>query len=198
MKKLTLIFLTILFCLTSNVAWSADFQKGLTAYESGDYATALREIEPLAKQGNARAQYNLGVMYAKGKGVPQNDKTAVKWLRLAAEQGNARAQSILGAMYQHGDGVPQNYKTAMKWYKLAAEQGEIYAQTNLGVMYDEGKGVPQDYVRAYMWFNIASISGESKNASKNRDIIAKRMTPSQIETAQKLARECVRKKYKGC
>ena len=66
-----------------------------------------------------------------------------------------------------------------------------------------GTGVLQDYVRAHMWFNIAAANGhknavKSKNASKNRDIIAKRMNSNQIETAQKLARECVRKKYKGC
>ena len=85
----------------------------------------------------------------------------------------------------------------MKWYKPAAEQGDAIAQSNLGVMYEEGKGVPQDYVRAHMWFSIAVISGD-KTASKSRDIVAKKMTPSQIEEAQNLARECIRKKYKGC
>ena len=67
------------------------------------------------------------------------------------------------------------------------------AQSNLGVMYEYGQGVPQDYIRAHMWYNIAASSGD-KNASKNRDILAKRMTLSQLETAQKLAREYVRKK----
>jgi uncharacterized protein len=63
-------------------------------------------------------------MYDKGRGVPQNDKTALKWYRLAAEQGNAAAQFNLGVMYNEGEGVLENYKTAAKWYKLAAEQGE--------------------------------------------------------------------------
>ena len=75
------------------------FPKGFAAYQSGDYATALREWTPLAKQGDAVAQYNLGVMYAQGQGVPQDYKTAVKWYRLAAEQGNADAQYNLGVMY---------------------------------------------------------------------------------------------------
>ena len=141
---------------------------------------------------------NLGVMYRQGTGVPQDYKTAVKWYRLAAEQGNADAQSNLGTMYDNGQGVPQDYKTAVKWYRLAAEQGYAIAQSNLGMMYDNGQGVPQDYVRAHMWFNIAAISGESENASKYRDILAKRMNSNQIETAQKLARECVAKNYKGC
>ena len=85
----------------------------------------------------------------------------------------------------------------MKWYRLAAEQGDASAQFYLGEMYANGKGVIQDNVYAHMWWNIAASSGD-KDAVKNRDIVAKRMTPSQIEKAQKLARECVRKKYKGC
>ena len=100
----------------------------MTAARSGDYATALREWTPLAKQGNADTQNNLGQMYRRGKGVPKNQKTAVKWYTLAVEQGNAFAQSNLGAMYANGWGVPQNDKTAVKWYRLAAEQGHASAQ----------------------------------------------------------------------
>ena len=180
------------------MSWSADFQKGLAAAKSGDFATALREWTPLAEQGDAAAQFNLGLMYANGKGVPQNDKTAVKWYTRAAKQGDAPAQTNLGWMYDKGRGVPQGDKFAVKWYRLAAEQGYASAQYNLGWMYANGRGVVQDYVRAHMWFNIAASSGESKKASKNRDIIAKRMTPADISAAQKFAHECVRKKYKGC
>ena len=187
-----------LLLLSSTEGWSADFQKGLDAYNKKDYATALREWEPLAQQGNADAQYNLGVMYEKGLGVPQDNKTAMKWYRLSAEQGHAGAQFNLGLMYRKGEGVLQDYKTAVKWCKLAAEQGNATAQNNLGFMYDNGHGVAQDYVHAHMWFNIAASSGESKKASKNRDIIAKQLTPADISAAQKLARECVRKNYKAC
>ena len=97
MKNLTAtICLTIAVSLGSaGMSWSADFQKGYAAYESGDYATALREWEPLAKQGYADAQNKLGWMYVTGKGVPEDATTAVKWYRLAAEQGNAAAQSNL-------------------------------------------------------------------------------------------------------
>ena len=128
MKKLiATICLTIVVLLGSvGVGWSADLQKGLDAANRGDFATALREWRPLAEQGDASAQNNLGFMY-------------------------------------------------------------VY-----------GKGVLQDYVRAHMWFNIAASSGGSKNSSKSRDNVAKKMTPSQVEKAQKLARECVRKRYKGC
>ena len=125
MKKLLLTFLIILFSLTSNVVWSADYQKGLEAAQRGDFATALREWRPLAEQGNVDAQYNLGQMYRRGNGVPQDYMTAVKWYRLGAEQGNASAQDNLGFMYDNGQGVRRNYKTAVKWFRLAEEQGHI-------------------------------------------------------------------------
>ena len=130
MNRLLILPILLLTLLVGNPAFSADFQKGWTAAKSGDYATALREWTPLAEQGHAGAQNNLGLMYDNGEGVPQDDKTAVKWYRLAAEQGNANAQTNLGVMYDNGRGVPQDYKTAVKWYTLAAEQGHAGAQNN--------------------------------------------------------------------
>ena len=130
--------LTATTCLTiavllgsAGMSWSADFQKGQTAYQNGDFATALREWKPLAEQGYARAQYLLGLMYVTGRGVPLNHKTAVKWYRLSAEQGNVYSQFNLGFMYDNGQGVPMDYKTAVKWYRLAAAQGYAPAQKNL-------------------------------------------------------------------
>ena len=100
-------------------------------------------------------------------------------------------------MFDVGDGVPQDYKTAVKWWTIAAEQGLAVAQNNLGFMYHTGDGVPQDDVYAHMWYNISAYNGDIK-ASENRDLIAKRMTPSQIEKAQTLAHACVAKEYKDC
>ena len=125
MRNLLILPVLLLTLLVGTPAFSADFIKGHIAYESGDYATALREWEPLAEQGNASAQSNLGLMYAKGHGVIQ------------------------------------------------------------------------DYVRAHMWLNIAASSGY-KSALESRDIVAGWVTPSQLEKAQELARECVAKNYKGC
>ena len=176
---------------------TADFQAGFAAYQKGDYAAALREWTPLAEQGYAVVQFNLGVMYQQGQGVSQDYQTALKWYALAAEQGDAKAQFVLGVMYQQGQGVSQDYKTAVKWYALAAEQGDAEAQFNLGVMYFEGQGVLQDYVTAHMWANMASMNG-SEMAPELRNAIAKRMTPAQIHAAQKRAKDCVAKNYKDC
>ena len=137
-------------------AW-AGFDEGTAAYDRGDYATALREWRPLAKQGVADAQYNLGVMYGEGLGVPQD------------------------------------YAKAVRWWRKAAEQGHATAQYNLGVAYHNGEGVPQNYAQAHMWYNLAASRfspGEDRDkVVKNRDHVAKRMTPAQISEAQKLARE---------
>ena len=184
--------ISLLFA-SGGVAYAQDFNKGLEAYDKGDYATALREWSALAEQGHAKAQYNLGLMYGNGKGVTQDYKEAVKWFRKSAEQGHAAAQYSLGVMY----GNAQDYKEAVKWYRKSAEQGNAMAQFNLGMMYGNGDGVLQDDVYTHMWFNIAASNG-SDGAMKNRDIVAKIMTAADISKAQERARVCVRKKYKGC
>jgi len=125
MKKLL-----ILLLLVPSLSWGADFEKGLTAANQGDYATAIKEWTPLAEQGNASAQYNLGVMHDKGWGVVQNYQIAVKWYTLAAEQGIASAQSNLGDMYAYGDGVLQNYIYAHMWFNIAASSGDSKAAEN--------------------------------------------------------------------
>ena len=75
---------------------AADFQVGLEAYLRGDHATALRLWQPLAEQGHADAQLNLGLMYAEGEGVPQDYVEAAKWYRRAAEQGHTEDQFSVG------------------------------------------------------------------------------------------------------
>ncbi len=169
------------------------FEDALDAYNTGDYATALRLWRPLAEQGHAYAQYMLGVMYERGEGAPQDYAEAVKWYRLAAEQDYANAQSDLGFMYDIGRGVPQDDVEAVKWYRRAAEQGHAAAQYNLGGMYSQGQGVPQDDVLSYMWLNLAASRfppGKDRDkAVEGRDAVAERMTPAQIAEAQKLARE---------
>ena len=97
-------------------ALAQDFKTGVEAYGRGDFATALREFRPLAEQGHAEAQYNLGFMYWNGNGVPKDDTEAVRWYRLAADQGVAQAQNNLGIMYAVGRGVTKDDTEAVRWY----------------------------------------------------------------------------------
>jgi len=102
------LFAAVISLWLTTSAW-AGFDEGVAAYDRGDYATAVEEWLPIAEQGNADAQYNLGIMYDNGYGVPQDYAEAVRWYRLAAEQGYAKAQFVLGVMYDNGRGVPQDY-----------------------------------------------------------------------------------------
>ena len=123
--------------------------------------------------------------------------TAFVKFRGAAQQGNTDAQYALGWMFVKGQGVAQDYREAVRWYRLAAQQGQTDAQHNLGLMYWNGQGIAQDYVRAHMWFNIAAINGD-KDSVKNRDLAASKMTPQQIEQAQRMARECMASNFNKC
>ena len=113
-------FLALAIMVLAVPANAGPFEDGLVAYQRGDYATALKFWRPLAEKGNASAQYNLGVMHANGRGVPQDYAQAVKWYRMAVEQGLAEAQSNLGNMYDNGWGVPQDgAEAARRSFRLA-------------------------------------------------------------------------------
>ena len=114
--------LVALALLTACAAPTLDSKEGMEALQSGDYQTALEIWQTLAEQGDANAQTNLGIMYSKGDGVPQDDAKAVEWFRKAAEQGYPAAQHSLGFMYASGKGVPLDYVNAYAWFALAATQ----------------------------------------------------------------------------
>ncbi len=95
----------------------------MDTYNPKDYETALNEWRPLAEQGNADAQFRLGVMYQRGHGVPQDYQQALHWYEKAAAQGHVGAQFNLGLLYQNGEGVPQDFVQAHKWYDLARANG---------------------------------------------------------------------------
>ena len=164
------------------------------AWAQGDYATALRLFRLLADQeGYAFAQNNIGMIYANGRGVPQDHVEAAKWYRRAADQGYVFAQINLGVAYADGRGVSQDYAEAVRWYRKAAEQNNAQAQAKLALMYFDGRGVPQNYVHAYMWCALAAARYPASDTKDQdgvialRDRIAAKMTPAQIAQAQELA-----------
>ena len=161
----------------------------ITAPRQAGAQSSPAEIAILKKRaaaGDGKAQYNLGLMFDFGEGVPESKAEAVKWYRLAAAQGLDRAQFRLGAMYNFGTGVPQDFTEAVKWYRLAAAQGNAKAQGSLGNLYASGEGVPEDYVQAYRWYNLAAASGYTRAKSGKR-LVAKNMTKEQIVEAQRLS-----------
>ena len=115
-------FLT-LSLVTISVSSAADFATGLNAYKKGDYVTAAKEWRPLADQGDPAVQFNLGLLYLDGQGVPQVLDQAVKWFNRSAEQGYDKAQLNLGALYATGKGVKRDYVQAYKWLNICSSQG---------------------------------------------------------------------------
>jgi uncharacterized protein len=149
----------VLAMMLTGGAVAGPLEEAWAAYQSGDYAIALRLWRPRAAQGVALAQNNLGLMYYSGQGLPQNYDEAAKWYRLAAEQGNATAQSNLGSMYYSGEGVPQDYVQAYMWVSLAASRFP------------------------------SSAKEDREQAARHCEIVASKMTAAQLAEARKRVRE---------
>ena len=130
MPRIMFVLATMLSFMAFTPVAAQNFQKGNDAFEAGDYATALQEWRPIADQGDADAQFNLGLMYDNGQGVPQDYAEAFKLYRLAAEKGFAAAQTNIGFMYDKGQGVLQNNVIAHMWYNLGAANGHKLGGTN--------------------------------------------------------------------
>ncbi|MBL8258620.1 MAG: sel1 repeat family protein [Candidatus Competibacteraceae bacterium] len=129
-------------------AAEADWDRAKSAHERGDYTAELAIIRPMAEKGYPFAQFNLGVLYDEGKGMPED---------------NAKA---------------------MEWYRKAADQGFSQAQVNLGIMHQHGEGTPASPVAAYFWFALAEKQGDGQAGQAKQDI-AKKMTPAQIQDAER-------------
>jgi len=154
---------------------------------------AFHSVMPPVTRSIATIEDLIGDAYYYGHWVTRDYAAAARWYRRAAASGNALAQSTLGDMYYYGRDVPQDFASAATWWRLAADQGVALAQLNLSVLYANGDGVEQDYVKSHMYANLAAAQlppgDDHAIASKNRDIIAKAMTPAQLAEAQRLARE---------
>ena len=189
------ILLLVMALLLSGIGTGAatDIGTGLSLFERGEFEAAERELRPLAENGDARAQYVLGIIYLNEYVTPPGRTAAIEWIEKAAEQGYAQAQSELARMYRTGDGVEQDFRKMVKWYRRAAEQGDVGAQLFLADAYAYGHGMEPDLVQAYMWYEIA-IQYWGPLAVRARDIIAEKMTKEEIARAVQLARNWLRER----
>lgn len=195
--KRCLFAVMMILMLYISAARAGALEEGLAAALMGDYGRAFSLFQPLAREGDARAQFNLGVLYERGQSAVPDFSKATLWYGLSAEKGHAGAQTNLGALYENGQGATKDDAQAVQWYRQAAAQGNGTAQFNLGLMFAKGMGIERDEVRAYMWFALAAMSGES-NALQNRNVAAKRMTPQQIGQARELAARCLQRHFLYC
>jgi TPR repeat protein len=183
----------IAFLLSPAALLAGDVQKGLAAYDMGDYETSFAECMEPAEEGDPAAQFCIGRLYANGFGVIMDDAEALKWYGLAAEQGHAEAQFNLGVMHANGWGVPMNDVEAAKYYRMAAEQGFVQAMTSLAYVTYRGIGVEEDLVEGYMWYDIAAELGEI-SAVSDREDLADKLSPDEVLRAQAMASDWLEKR----
>ena len=180
LQRFSLCVFSILLC--SMLSAAADLESAKRAYEQKDYATALKQVMPLAERGNADAQLLLGEMYLSGRGVLKDNDQAMKLFKSSAMQGNAEAEFRLGAWYllPHRD-----IAEGVKWMQLSAEQGNQDAQLLLGKAYLQGE-VPRDPVQADMWLRLAAKDNLQFYQNELR-AAEKQMTGAQIQKGKALA-----------
>jgi uncharacterized protein len=158
----SILFAVALWTLAAVLPVNADqLEDAEAAVNTGDYVTALRLLGALADQDNVYAERDLGIMYIKGQGVPQDYAMGMRWMRIAADRGLAEAQNEVGILYQRGWGVERSGAEAAKWFRLAADQGLVLAQNNLADSYALGLGVPQNFGEAFKWYHIAADQNSS-------------------------------------
>jgi localization factor PodJL len=119
-------------------------------------SSALRAA---AGAGNPAAEYEIGIRFSEGRGVPQSFEEAALWLARAADHGLAPAQYRLGSLYEKGQGVKKDLTEARRLYLAAAQQGNGKAMHNLAVLYAVGIDGGPDYKTASQWFQKAADHG---------------------------------------
>jgi uncharacterized protein len=143
--------------LAAGSVW-ADAAAGMAAFKSGDYKTAFREWKAAADKGQPEAQYDLGLLYAKGLGVQRDLNLAQQWYEAAALQGNAQAEYSLGQMYSQGWGIPANEASTLRWMEMAKGSGGDN-QDDPGWLAIEGYGNATDFTKAAYWYRLAADQG---------------------------------------
>jgi hypothetical protein len=164
-------FLALGACATTTVAEKASrFDEGVAAYDAGDFETAYRIWNDLAREDDLAAMRNVAQLLRQGKGVAKDSKRAFKLYMSAAEKGLVTAMANLGDMYLAGDGVDRNPQAAAAWYARAAAAGLSLAQWKLADMYDSGNGVPVDKARARGLLERAARNGYAPAQDRLREM----------------------------
>jgi len=134
-----------------------------------------------AENGDAMAQYHLGVMCETGNGVFQTTTEAAKWYQKAAFQGVAQAQLALGLKFLNGDGITKSDAEALLWLRKAAEQGQAEAQYLIGNLYREGRGTARDLLQASKWYRKAADRGHAEAKKSFRELNTATLSPQTEE-----------------
>jgi uncharacterized protein len=165
----------------------AESNLGVMYASRGEYDKAAYWYKQAANAGLDTAAFNLGTLYFNGQGFQKDYVQAHRWFEEAASRGNKYAEFQLGMTYFTGQGVDKDPTKETYWYEKAARQGLPAAQYNLAVNYYNGEGTSQDKVKAYAWMLLAHKGGLDTDSQDALAIMAKNMTPEQIQSAEKLS-----------
>ena len=146
----------------SSYSYAATLLEAKTAIDQKNYALAKEIYQSLAQQGDAKAQYNLGLMYASGDGVIYDANQAAYWYQQSSKQGYREAQYALAVMTFNKELESLDYTQAIAWYQAAAKQGHVKSQENLGILFYRGDVIDQDIQSAIHWFQSAANQNSSE------------------------------------
>lgn len=191
MKRCFALTVALVFMLLGTGAALAQLARGIELFDRAEFEAAAQVLSPLAKDGDPKAQYVLGIMYLNKMVASPSESTALELMISSGEAGFGKAQVELARMYREGDGVGQDFAKSFHWSMKAAEAGDVGAQLQVADAFAFGYGVDADPVEAYKWYEIAVLYWGSL-AVNARDVVAESMTSDQIATAKKLAESWIK------
>lgn len=176
--------------------YKGNFEAGLAAYEKRDYATAIKELEPLAKKGNSAAQYHMGMVYmARAASNPQEVREMFEWFHKAAEQGHAESASMLSDLYGRGIMTREDPKKGIQWRLKAADLGHTQALVTLGDYHQNGLSMPSHGIMikknlsiAYALYKISyeKDPSDTNSAATRLNHVTADMTEDEMQVGKEL------------
>ena len=199
MRKINLIVIALFFiCAAFSGAAKADaYLKGFQALDQKDYKTALYYLSMFAANGDARANYNLGIMYREGLGVDQYDIEALTHFIAAAEDGHMLGNYAVGLAFLRGRGSDIDVEAALFYLKEATLLGHALSPVEIGRVYFEGKLTEKDFVAAHFWWSLARARN-APGAKESLNSLYQQMTEAQKQQAALRQQRCRNQTLRKC
>ena len=134
-----------------------ELESGIAAFETINFAHAIKLLSPIADEGNVEAMYRMAIMLQNGLGCQASTEKAFSYMENAALKGYPLAQHAYGFMFFEGECTEKDIDKSIEWFTKAAEQGLMGSATTLAMIYEEGKLVPQDLEKSQYWYKKAGI-----------------------------------------
>ena len=191
-------FFIIFFCTSNAGTLRADaYLTGFQALEQRDYKTALYYLSLYAANGDAKANYNLGIMYREGLGVEKDDVQSLTHLIAAAENGHMLGNYAVGLAFLTGKGSDIDAEAAIHYLSEAALLGHAISPVEIGDLYFRGRLVEKNFVSAHFWWSLAR-DRNAPGASKNLGVLLSKMNQEQKRQAFLLQKKCKRLTLRQC